>query len=154
MKVIGIENRDTLLQEARKITQSDPEREFQHRVEIVILALKGISAKELETKGIVSRPTLNLWLKNVMEAGTFEALRSTPAIGRPRKLGENEMKALITVMNEDPLLYGYNNWDGKAIHDFIKKNYNEDICLRHCQRIKQELIKSGKVKIIKHRKSE
>lgn len=153
MKVIGIENRDTLLQEARKITQSDPEREFQHRVEIVALALKGISAKELETKGIVSRPTLNLWLKNVMETGTFEALRGTPAIGRPRKLGENEMKALIVAMNEDPLLYGYNNWDGKAIHDFIEKNYNEDICLRHCQRIKQELIKSGKVKIIKHRKS-
>ena len=154
MRVKGIENRDSLLSEARKITQSDPEREFQHRVEVVTLALKGIPAKELEEKGIVSRPTLNLWLKSVVEKGTFEALRSAPAIGRPRKLKDSEMEALIRAMNEDPIKHGYTNWDGKAIHDFIEKNYNEDICLRHCQRMKQDLIKSGKVRIIKHSRKE
>lgn len=154
MKVTRIENRDALLIEARKITQSDPEREFQHRVEVVTLALKGIPLKELEEKGIVSRPTVSMWLKSVVEAGTLEALRSAPTIGRPRKLENDEMEALIRAMNEDPIQYGYTNWDGKAIHDYIEKNYNENICLRHCQRMKQDLIKSGKVRIIKHSRKE
>lgn len=145
----GIENRDSILAEARKLSSSSPEREFQHKVEIVVLALKGIPLKELEEKGVVSRPTLKLWLKSIAEEGTIEALRNAPTIGRPRKLEREELEGLSDAMNKSPAGYGYRKWDGRAIQDYISKNYNKEICLRHCQRIKQELIKSGRVIIVK-----
>lgn len=149
MRAFEIENRDELLKEARSITSGSVEREFQHKVEIVTLALKGISPRELEEKGIVSRPTLSLWLKSVREGG-FEALRNTQSIGRPKKLSDEDIEKLTDDMNKDPSIFGYKKWDGKTIHAHILSSFGEDICLRHCQRLKHELLECGKLKNTKH----
>ncbi len=145
MRAFEIENRDELLKEAKRIVSSNSEREFQHKVEIVTLALKGISPRELEEKGIISRPTLSLWLKCVREGG-FEALRNTASIGRPKKLSDEKIEKLTLDMNKDPEFFGYKKWDGKTIHDHILTSFGEDICLRHCQRLKHEFLQSGKLK--------
>lgn len=144
MRAFEIENRDELLKEARSITTRSAEREFQHKVEIVTLALKGISPRELEEKGIVSRPTLSSWLKSVREGG-FDALKNAASIGRPKKLSDEEIEKLTSDMAKDPCVFGYKKWDGKTIHDHILESFNEDICLRHCQRLKHDFLKSGKL---------
>lgn len=149
MRAFEIENRDELLKEAKSIVTGSIEREFQHKVEIVTLALKGISPRELEEKGIVSRPTLSLWLKSVREGG-FETLRNTQSIGRPKKLSNEEIEKLTEDMKKDPASFGYKKWDGKTIHEHIQASFGEDICLRHCQRLKHELLKAGKLKNTEH----
>lgn len=137
---------DKLLDEAKQYVNGDDERKYQHKIEIISLMLKGFSPGELEEKGVVSRPTLNLWLKSVKERGDFSLLKESQSKGRPKKLEGKEIERLISALNEDSTIYGYKSWNGKAIHDFILTSFNQDLCLRHCQRIKQELIKKGKIK--------
>lgn len=146
MKNVDKELRIKLLDDAKKHVNEDDERKYQHKIEIISLVLKGFSPGELEEKGVVSRPTLNLWLKSVLDSGDFSPLRESQSKGRPKKLKNNEVERLISALNEESGIYGYKSWNGKAIHDFILSEFNKDLCLRHCQRIKQELIKRGKIK--------
>ncbi len=146
MKNVKKEESEKLLEEAKRYIGSDEERKFQHKIEIITLCLKGFSPKELEEKGVVSRPTLNQWLKSVREAGDFSPLRELQSKGRPKKLSKDAVDTLIKSLNEDPHNYGYESWNGKAIHDYILLSFGEDLCLRHCQRIKHELIALGRIK--------
>lgn len=144
--MIKISNKDELLKEAKKIINENADSEYQHKVEIVMLLLKGFTPGELEEKKVVSRPTLSAWLRSIEEKGDLTALRGVPSIGRPKKLDEKQFEELTSVLSGDASEYGYSTWDGKAIHDYILKHFNEDICLRHCQRIKHDLIAAEKIK--------
>ncbi len=141
--MIKINNEEELLKEAKSIINKDAESEFQHKVEIITLVLKGFAPRELEKKKIISRPTLKMWLKNIEESGNLEVLNGVPSLGRPKKLDNKEFDTLKAALKCNPSDYGYSSWDGKSIQDYIKVHFNEDICLRHCQRIKHDLLKKN-----------
>ena len=139
-----IDNRDELIQKGQSFVTQNGEREFQHKVELVLLVLKGFKVSDFARLNIVSQSALQSWVRSVVNTNSFESLRHLPITGRPSKLRGEEIDKLSSVIKENPKDYGYIAWDGNSIHDYIKKTFNQDICVRHCQRLKKSILETEK----------
>ena len=131
-------DKQTLIDEGKRIVTANDDAKFLRKVTIVNLMLNGAKATELsELCGETSR-TLTGWIKLVDEKG-FEALRPKKQPGRPNKLTNSQKEEIKVAILSDPATYGYNIWDGPSLADFIKNQYQVSLCVRQCQRLFHKL---------------
>ena len=131
-------DKQTLIDEGKRIVTANDDAKFLRKVTIVNLMLNGAKATELsELCGETSR-TLTSWIKLVDEKG-FEALRPKKQPGRPNKLTNSQKEEIKVAILSDPATYGYNIWDGPSLADFIKNQYQVSLCVRQCQRLFHKL---------------
>ena len=131
-------DKQTLIEEGKRIVASSDDAKFLRKVTIVNLLLNGATASELsEPCGETSR-TLTAWVKLVDEKG-FEALRPKKQPGRPNKLTDDQKEEIKVAILSDPVTYGYNVWDGPSLADYIKNHYQVSLCVRQCQRLFHKL---------------
>ena len=112
---------EELLAEGKKIIATDRDSKFLFRVTMVNLILSGIKPSELSNYCGVDERTLSGWVAKADNDG-FESLRAVKQTGRPSKLSDEQKEKIKGVIKEDPSIYGYTNWDGSSLSDFISNN--------------------------------
>lgn len=110
--------KEELLAEGKKIIAIDRDSKFLFRVTMVNLILSGIKPSELSNYCGVDERTLSGWVAKADNDG-FELLRAVKQTGRPSKLSNEQKEKIKSVIKEDPTAYGYTNWDGPLLSDFI-----------------------------------
>lgn len=124
-----------LLAQGRLIVSSTDDAEYQHRVEMVNLVLGGLTPSFLSKFISESKETVTRWVKTADEKG-FEALKVRKSSGRPPKLNEEQLQMIKTVLVEsEPQKYGYMEWNGISLSDYINKKFSVKISIRQCQRL-------------------
>lgn len=133
-----ISNKQTLIDEGKRIVSMSDDAKFLRKVTIVNLMLNGASASSLSPSCGETARTLNSWMKSVDEKG-FESLRPKKQPGRPNKLTKaqkEEIKVAILLPPEDS---GYTVWDGPSLSDYINRTYGVSLGVRQCQRLFHQL---------------
>lgn len=130
--------KEELLAEGKKIIATDRDSKFLFRVTMVNLILSGIKPSELSNYCGVDERTLSGWVAKVDNDG-FESLRAVKQTGRPSKLSNEQKEKIKGVIQEDPSVYGYTNWDGPSLSDFISKEFDVEYSIRACQKLFHEL---------------
>ena len=64
---------------------------------------------------------------------------SGEADGQASKLSDEQKEKIKGVIKEDPSGYGYTNWDGPSLSDFISKEFDVEYSIRACQKLFHEL---------------
>ena len=113
-----------LLQEGEKILeQKDLDSKFAFRVRIVTILLRGnMTAKELAESTGLSLSCVRGWLKSVDIEG-WEALKEKTHSGRRRKLTQEQEEQLEKAILSDPADYGYKEWSGTNLVDYLEKTF-------------------------------
>ena len=130
--------KEELLEEGKKIIASDRDTKFLFRVAMVNLILSGIKPSELSNYCGVEERTLSGWVAKVDEEG-FESLRAVKQKGRPPKLTFEQKEIIKDAIKKDPSEYGYTNWDGPSLSDYILKKFDVNFSVRACQKLMHEL---------------
>ena len=130
--------KEELLAEGKKIIAIDRDSKFLFRVTMVNLILSGIKPSELSNYCGVDERTLSGWVAKADNYG-FESLRAVKQTGRPSKLSNKQKEKIKGVIKEDPTAYGYTNWDGPSLSDFISKEFDVEYSIRACQKLFHEL---------------
>ncbi len=130
--------KEELLEEGKKIVSTDRDSKFLFRVAMVNLMLSGILPSELSKYCGVEERTLSGWVAKVDKDG-FETLRATKQSGRPSKLNSEQKEKIKIAIEKDPSEYGYTNWDGPSLSDYISKEFDVEYSVRACQKLMHEL---------------
>lgn len=133
-----IHDPEQLLAQGQEIVSQTADNKFVHRVSMVNLMLAGFSASDLAPYCGDSERTLMSWVKKVDEQG-WDSLVAIKQKGRPQKLSEEQREIVKNAVSNSPNLYGYRVWDGPAVADFIRKQFDIEITVRACQKLMHKL---------------
>ncbi len=126
--------KEELLAESRRIMTKDADSKYLFRVCMVNLMLSGMKASELSELSGVSERTLAGWVEKADREG-LEALMAVKQSGRPSKLTEEQEEEIyFLILCIDPRYYGYKEWDGPSLSDYIRKNMGVEYTPRSCQK--------------------
>lgn len=128
-----------LLEIGKEIVKQSDDEKYIRKVTLVNLMLeRKMKAEEISKLSGVTRRTLSRWVKIVDEEG-FDALRGKAKTGRSSKLSKEQKEEIKEALIKPPKESGYFKWDGISLSDYIKSQYNIDLCVRQCQRLFHEL---------------
>ncbi|MCQ2071361.1 MAG: IS630 family transposase [archaeon] len=129
---------DDLLKEGKRIISENNDSKYLFRVAMVNLVLSGIKCSDLSVYCGVDERTISGWVSKADRQG-FESLRAVKQNGRPPKLKNDVKEKIKFVISNDPSEYGYTNWDGPSLSDYIMKEYGIEYSVRACQKLFHEL---------------
>ena len=129
-----VENKDSLIAQGKMIVHSTDDAKYQHKVELVLLVLAGLTPSFLSEYCAESKNTITSWVKTVTEIG-YEALTIGKPTGRPPKLTLAQLEELKSMIGGEPSAYGYNVWEGKSVSNLVKKQFGVKMSVRQCQRL-------------------
>lgn len=128
-----------LLKAGKEIVKQSKDEKYIRKVTLVNLMLeRKMTAEKISELSGITRRTLSRWVKIVDEEG-FEALRGKAKTGRSAKLSKEQKEEIKNVLINPPKESGYYKWDGISLSDYIKNQYDIDLCVRQCQRLFHEL---------------
>lgn len=130
--------KEDLLEEGKRIINESRDSKFLFRVTMVNLMLAGAKASELSPCCGVDERTLTGWVAKVDEHG-FESLMAVKQTGRPPKLSNEQKEKIKDVVSEDPQSFGYSNWDGPSLSDYILRTFDVEYSVRQSQRLLRNL---------------
>lgn len=125
---------EILLEQGKAIMSSSDDSKFHFKVFAVNMVLSGCSASQIGEMAGISKAAITGWVKAVDEQG-FEALRTKQRPGRPRKLSDEQLSEIDTILQSDPNEQGFKVWDGSSLSAYISKTYNINLSTRQCQRL-------------------
>lgn len=112
---------------------------FHTRIIAVNSVLSGIPSKDVAENFGVSARSVERWVKMADEIG-WESLLSGTIPGRPSRFSEEQTRRISELIDEDnPGKYGYRVWDGKALSDFIGKEFGITYSVRSSQWLLRKL---------------
>lgn len=122
-----------------EIRRSDESR-YDHRLHGVLLVAQGMTCPEVAKLLGDSPRTVENWVHEFEKlglAGLTEGERS----GRPRRLGEDQLKEIGAVLRRMPRDFGLggNLWDGKTLASWIEREHGIELGVRQCQRLFRQL---------------
>ena len=131
-------SKEELLEEGKKIIATDRDTKFLFRVTMVNLVLSGMTSSELSNYCGVDERTISGWVAKVDDDG-FDSLRAVKQTGRPSKLSNDQKEKIKCAILKDPSIYGYSNWDGPSLSNFIQREFDVKFSVRACQKLMHEL---------------
>ncbi len=129
-----IENRASLIVQGKMIVHSTDDAKYQHKVELVLLVLAGLTPSFLSEYCAESKNTITSWVKTVTENG-YDALAIGKPTGRPPKLSLTQLEELKSILKDASSVHGYNVWDGKSVSNLVGKRFGVKMSVRQCQRL-------------------
>lgn len=129
-----IDDKASLIIEGKMIVHSTDDAKYQHKVELVLLVLAGLTPSFLSEYCAESKNTITSWVKAVTEKG-YESLAIGKPTGRPPKLSFTQLEELKSMIEVDPSAYGYDVWEGKSVSDLVLRKFGAKISVRQCQRL-------------------
>jgi transposase len=92
------------------------------RLHAVYQIALGKDAKDLQEVYSTSHKSICNWVHRYNAEG-LEGLKDRPRSGRPPRLDKGQLSELDTIIQKNPLEYGYNTatWTGALVIDIVKK---------------------------------
>ena len=124
----------------QKAIHTHAEGRYQHRLHVVLMAIRLKSAKEAATIYGESLRTVQYWIQKFFEKG-LDGLKDETIPGRPSRLSKKQKQELKEDILKSPVILGYdqNNWDGILLSYHIGKKYNVSLKVRQCQYLLHQL---------------
>ncbi|MDJ0797895.1 MAG: winged helix-turn-helix domain-containing protein [Calothrix sp. MO_167.B12] len=122
-----------------KNLESDLQREYRRRIEIMLLADMGKSQAHIcETIGC-SQEMARYWIA-IAQAGMAHKWHERP-VGRPKVVNEQYLQRLKELVSNSPRDYGYSfkSWTALWLSKHLAKEFGIDICARHVNRLLKKM---------------
>jgi len=128
--------KERLLQQAEEI----PGAWIGIRIAGLLLLLSGWKSSQVAELFGLTRWSVVKWIHKANQEGT-EALWDRDRKGRPSQFDEEMMAKLDEVLSKSPKEYGLSRtrWDGILLVEYLKRNCQIDIHVRHAQRLIRKL---------------
>jgi transposase len=115
------------------------EARYDHRLHGVLLVAHGLSCGEVSRLLGDSPRSVEYWITGFEKRG-LTALAEGERPGRPRRLGDAQLKRIGRVLRDPPDQVGLPGlWDGKTLAAFITREFKIDLGVRQCQRVFRQL---------------
>lgn len=124
--------RRMLQQELRRSAES----RYGHRLHGVLLVAQGLSCSEVGRLLGDSVRTVQYWVRRFEQDGLV-GLADAERSGRPRRLSDDQLRALPALLQQPPAAAGLNArvWSGKLLAQFIERRWKTTLGPRQCQRL-------------------
>jgi transposase len=108
----------------------------ERRLRAIELLRQGMQPHEVAARLGVDRRSVRRWNRAHRQAGTG-ALKSKPAPGRPPKLSAEQRRALVTMVLQGPLAFGFNTelWTCRRIAKLIRSQFGVEYHPDHLGRL-------------------
>lgn len=122
-----------------KNLQSDLQREYRRRIEIMLLADMGKSQARICEIISCSQEMARYWIA-VAQAGMAHKWHERP-VGRPKIVNEQYLQRLKELVSNSPRDYGYpfKSWTALWLSKHLAKEFGIDICARHVNRLLKKM---------------
>jgi len=136
-KITNTENVIFILQDEIRRTY---EARYDHRLHAILLVAQGMSSRQTAQYLGDSPRAVAYWVQR-FEAEGLAGLADADRPGRSKKLNQQQINKIETVLRNSPLDYGLsgNLWDGKTLSAHIQKEFGIQLGVRQCQRIFRQL---------------
>ena len=105
---------------------------------IAAIAYKnGVTQSELAAWFDVERKTIYNWLSRFEEGDIESAITDDPRAGRPRKLSDDQLSELATILQNPPTAAGYDApaWTTDLVRTLIRDQFEIDYSPPSCRRL-------------------
>ncbi len=135
-----IPNKNDMIMSIKRELSDNEEAKYYHRLDLVMLAIKGMPIKEIASLYNESPSTISYWTRKAIEQGV-ESLKSGKHTGRKSRLTPEQFHQLDEDLHKSPAEFGYesNLWNGKILSRHLADHYAVNIQVRQCQRIMRQL---------------
>ena len=140
MKPLSIEDSASVILGLQDEIRRSDESRYDHRLHGVLLVAQGMTCPEV-AKLLGDAPrSVEYWVRWFKEKG-LAGLREGERPGRPRRLSEQQLQEIDTVLHGQPRQVGLRGslWDGKTLAAWIERQYDVKLGVRQCQRIFRQL---------------
>jgi len=122
-----------------KNLQSDLQKEYRRRIEIMLLADMGKSQAHICEIISCSQEMARYWI-GVAQAGMAHKWHERP-VGRPKIVNEQYLQRLKELVSNSPRDYGYpfKSWTALWLSKHLAKEFGIDICARHVNRLLKKM---------------
>ena len=136
MKRLTIADAPTIILGLQDEIRRSEESRYDHRLHGVLLVAQGMSCPEVGRLLGDAPRTVQYWVRRFEEQGLTGLVEGERA-GRPRRLSEQQLEAVDSVLRQPPSAVGLaaNLWDGKTLSAFIQRRYKVSVGMRQCQRL-------------------
>jgi transposase len=140
MKPLTITDAPTIVLGLQDEIRRSQESRYDHRLHGVLLVAQGMSCPEVSRLLGDSPRTVEYWVRRFEDKGLAGLVEGERA-GRPRRLGDERLEEIDSVLRQDPESVGIARglWDGKGLSEFIKKRYGITLGVRQSQYIFKSL---------------
>lgn len=124
---LKINKENASLEEIIQAKQSAPTKEGFLRYFVLEFLYKGQSISEVSENFQISKRTIQRWVKLFNDEG-LSGLRFKTKTGRPRKIPIDKFQADYLPIILDPKIAGEDSFTAIKFHNFLKENYQEELC--------------------------
>ncbi|MFQ5928043.1 MAG: helix-turn-helix domain-containing protein [Terriglobia bacterium] len=140
MRALTIADAATIILGLQDEIRRSEESRYDHRLHGVLLVAQGMSCPQV-AKLLGDAPrSVEYWVRRFEHKG-LAGLREGDRSGRPRRLNEEQLREINSVLRQMPREVGLggNLWDGKTLAAWIAKRYGIELGVRQCQRLFRQL---------------
>jgi transposase len=140
MKPLTIRDAEIVVLGLQDEIRRSEESRYDHRLHGVLLVAQGMSCHQVsELLGDAPR-TVAYWVRRFERDG-LTGLTEEERPGRPRRLGEEQVRGIDEALRRQPADFGLvgNLWDGKTLSEYVKRKWNVSLGTRQCQRVFRQL---------------
>jgi len=140
MKPLTIPDKEEMILALQdEIRRSDLAR-YDHRLHGVLLVAEALTCPEVANLLGDAPRTVEYWVHRFDTHG-FAGLTDGERAGRPRRLSDEQMATVESVLRQPPSAVGLSGglWDGKTLSAFLDQRFAVKLKVRQCQRLFRQL---------------
>src|SRR5437588_1794410 len=140
MKPLTIANSPSIILRLQDEIRRSEESRYDHRLHGVLLVAQGMTCPEAARLLGDAPRSVEYWVQRFEKDG-LGGLVEGERPGRPRRLTDQQMKAVDRVLRRSPSEAGLsgNLWDGKTLSTWIQQKHGIALGVRQCQRLFRQL---------------
>jgi len=139
-KRLTIAEAPTIIMALHDEIRRNEDARYDHRLHAVLLVAHGMSCYEVGALLGDSTRTVQNWV-NKFEKKGITALMDKTRPGRPPRLSDEQYDTIEAALRSSPESYGLQGylWDGKALSEFVRREFDVILSVRQCQRMFRHL---------------
>lgn len=130
-----------LIDSGRNIVYGSADSKFRHRVEMVMLMLRGMPVDDLVRYSEDSRRSLFSWKNKVLKSPDgWDSLKSH-YYGRKPSLNDDERDEIMDMICSSPTNHGFKDWTDDSVMKLIHDTYGISVSESFCHKLIKEVDK-------------
>jgi transposase len=140
MKPLTIPDKEEMVFALQDEIRRSEQARYDHRLHGVLLVAEGLTCPEVANLLGDAPRTVEYWVHR-FDAHGFAGLTDGEKAGRPRRLSDEQVEIVQTVLRQSPSAVGLSGgiWDGKTLSAFLDKRFGVRLKVRQCQRLFRQL---------------
>ncbi len=140
MKPLTIKDRETVVFVLQDEIRRSRESRYDHRLHGVLLVAQGMACRQAAQYLGDSPRAVEYWVHR-FDIDGLAGLVDQERPGRPSRLNSKQLAEINQVLRKPPEESGLsaNLWDGKALSEYISREFDLSLGVRQCQRMFRQL---------------